>query len=283
MAWWAPISSKSSRARVLAIVLSVALLTIAQASGQRSAGPGIGAEPAWSGSPVRPGADALRNSTILNPQESASIHRVRTSEHHGTDIPADTHEHDGIIEAFPDRFLRPASAASVEVRPETQGAFAAPGQPQDYPITLLNSGDEGIDTYNLTAVSAWPATFFTADGTTALGDTDSDGIVDSGQVEQGDSRIATVRVVPPASAAVGSSAAVLVTAASSNDPSKQVSVTIESAIPAWFAQAFRDDGDEAMSLYLVRPDAQTVVKVTQDLHDGGDLAIAKTASGSVYA
>jgi hypothetical protein len=283
MAYSARISSKAMKARVLAIFLAAGLLTGAQPAVQPSDVPGIVSEPMRSTPLGQQSAGTIRDSAIPDPRDAGSTHGVGTRKLQRADILAGSYELGGVIEAFPRLFLRPPSAASVQVGPEVQGAFAAPGQPQDYRINLLNNGDMGSDTYALTVVSAWPVSFYNADGTTALGDTDSDGIVDSGPIEQGEARTVAVRVVPPDSAAAGSSASVLVTAASSNDPSKQMTVIIQSAIPAWFAQVFRDDGNEAMSLYLAQPNAQTVIKVTPDLYDGQDPAIAETSSGFVYA
>ena len=182
------------------------------------------------------------------------------------------------------RFYYPAPAARVLVSPLEAGSFSAIGGTADFVITVANTGSLGADTYNLTAASAWPVTFYAADGVTPLTDTDSDGTVDTGSLAQGSAVNIIAKVATPGGAVVGNANSAVITVRSSRDTSKSKIATLQTAVPAPFAQVYKDNADGAMSLYLVQPNAQTVKKATADDYYGYDMAVAETPNGNfVYA
>ena len=182
------------------------------------------------------------------------------------------------------RFYYPAPAARVLVSPLEAGSFSAIGGTADFVITVANTGSLGADTYNLTAASAWPVTFYAADGVTPLTDTDSDGTVDTGSLAQGSAVNIIAKVATPGGAVVGNANSAIITVRSSRDTSKSKIATLQTAVPAPFAQVYKDNADGAMSLYLVQPNAQTVKKATADDYYGYDMAVAETPNGNfVYA
>jgi hypothetical protein len=166
------------------------------------------------------------------------------------------------------RFYRPASSARVQVRPAYHGQFAGAGATVAYPQRIRNTGDLGTDVYDLSYSSPWPVTLYAANGTTPLTDSDGDGTVDTGPVTQGASVDVTVKVEVPSSGVLGDDNTSAVTIRSSLNAAKQKVARYQTAIPAPFAQVFRDNADNAQSLYLVQSNAQNVRKVTPDYYYG---------------
>jgi hypothetical protein len=160
------------------------------------------------------------------------------------------------------RFYRPAPSARVKIWPLYQGRFTRAGATESFQVPIRNTGELGADTYDLSVSSSWPVSLYAADGITPLTDTDGDGAVDTGSVAQGGTVTITVKVQTPAGANVGDDNSAAITVRSSRDTSKSKTVTLQTAVPAPFAQVYRDEADGAMSLYLVQPAAQAVKKAT---------------------
>jgi len=173
-----------------------------------------------------------------------------------------------------------AITARVLISPLESSSFAAPGGTTDFVLAVANTGSMGVDTYDLTAASVWPVTFYAADGVTPLTDTDSDGTLDTGSVAQGNTVTITARVITPGGATVGNANTAAITARSSLNTGKSKTASLQSAIPAPFAQIYSDSADGAMSLDLIRPNAQVVKKVTADGHDGYNLAVTAVPNGN---
>jgi hypothetical protein len=181
-------------------------------------------------------------------------------------------------------FYRPAPMARVKVYPLYQGRFTHAGATETFQVSIRNNGELGADTYDLTASSIWPVSLYTADGVTPLTDTDSDGVVDTDSVAQGSTITITVKVQTPPTAHVGDNNVATVTVRSSLDTAKSRTSTLQTAIPAPFAQVYLDYADGAMSLYLIQPIAQAVRKATGNSYYGYNIAIAETPdSNFVYA
>jgi hypothetical protein len=180
------------------------------------------------------------------------------------------------------RFYRPAPAPRVGIWPLYHGGFTRVGQMSSYQVPIRNTGEVGADTFDLLPSSSWPLSLYAADGTTPLTDTDSDGTVDTGPVAQGDTVTIVAKVVAPAIANVGDHNTATIVARSSLNTSVMGTATLQTAIPAPFAQAYRDGADGAMSLYLAHPDVQIAKKTTPDDVGGYHLAVAETASGFAY-
>jgi hypothetical protein len=179
-------------------------------------------------------------------------------------------------------FYRPSPSARMRIRPLYYGRFVRPGEAATFEVPIQNLGELGSDTYDLFTSSAWPTGLYAADGVTPLTDTDSDGTVDTGPVPQNGISTITVRVTAPRYAAVGDNDTAAITVRSSIDLSKSRMPTLQAAIPAFFAQVFRDSADGAMSLYLAQPGAQTVKKVTSDYYYGYYPAIAEMPHSFAY-
>lgn len=180
------------------------------------------------------------------------------------------------------RIYRPAPSARVRVYPLFQGGFTHAGATETFQVPIRNTGELGSDTYDLFISPSWTASLYASDGVTPLTDTDSDGTVDTGSVAQGGSATVVVKVTTPGTVNVGDDNTAILTVRSSLNTAKSKTATLQTAIPAPFAQVFRDDADGAMSLYLVQPGAQALKKVTSDGYYGYYMAVAEMPDSFAY-
>jgi hypothetical protein len=180
------------------------------------------------------------------------------------------------------RIYRPAPSARVRVYPLYQGHFTHAGEMVAFQVPIRNTGELGSDTYDLFVSSPWSVGLYAADGATPLTDTDSDGTLDTGPVAQGSSTTIMVKVTTPGTVNVGDDNSAAITVRSSLNTSKSKTPTLQTAVPAPFAQVYQDDADGAMSLYLVQPAAQAVKKATSDWYYGSDMAVAEMPDSFAY-
>jgi hypothetical protein len=180
------------------------------------------------------------------------------------------------------RFYRPPPSARVSIRPLYQGHFTRVGETVTFQMPIRNTGELGTDTFDLFVSSPWTANLYAADGVTPLTDTDWDGTIDTGFVAQGDTATVVVEVDTPATARAGDGNATAITVRSSLDSAKSKTASLQTGVPAPFAQVYRDDADGAMSLYLAHPGEQSLSKATPDYHWGYEGAIAETPASFVY-
>jgi hypothetical protein len=180
------------------------------------------------------------------------------------------------------RFFRPPPSARLAIKTPIQGRFTHPAEEACFDLPIRNTGDRGSDTYDIDVASSWGVYLLAADGLTPLTDTDADGWADTGAVAQGSSTTVVACVSTPHEAVVGESNGAELLVASSLDTSVTKIATLQTAVPARFAQIFRDEADVAMSLYLVQPESQVVRKATPDGHRGYDMAVAETRAGFAY-
>jgi len=173
------------------------------------------------------------------------------------------------------RITRPAPTARLRISPQHDSAFIYPGQISSTEITIRNIGELGADTYDLDLNISWAAGLFHADGVTPLTDTNSNGLLDTGPVAQGQAKTVIIKVWSSASALIGHQSTATLTARSSRDPSKQRSAVSRIAVPAPFTQVYRDDADGAMSMMLVQPQAQAARQATPDGHRGENVTITE--------
>jgi len=182
------------------------------------------------------------------------------------------------------RFYRPSPSARVQARPAFHGRFARAGEMVSFQQRIRNTGEMGTDTYDLFISSSWPASLYAANGVTPLTDTDGDGVTDTGPVAQGGSTYITVKMQVPAGGLVGDDNSTAVVIRSSINTAKQKTATFQTAIPAPFAQVFRDNADGAQSFYLAQPATQSTKKVTPDSYYGYYSAVAEMPNRNfVYA
>ena len=177
---------------------------------------------------------------------------------------------------------RPGASARVSAYPQYNSCFTALGDENPFQITIRNTGDFGDDTYDIFPCSTWPLDLYAADGVTPLVDTDSDGNVDTGPVAQGGSADVVAKVNTPVTADAGDYNAAEITIQSSNNTDRSKTVEVQTAVPAPFAQVFRDNANNAMSIYLAEPASQVLTKATTDWRFGSNPAVAEMTDGFAY-
>lgn len=141
-------------------------------------------------------------------------------------------------------FTKPGPSARLGAFPLYLGEFASSLDVDEFTFTLTNNGDLGADTYDMSATTAplgggWTVALFDAATEVPLSDTDGDGTIDSGSLAQGMSREILVRVSAPAGLTSGAAIKTYVDISSSLNPAKTKTVTIDSTVPAAFAQTHK--------------------------------------------
>lgn len=172
-------------------------------------------------------------------------------------------------------FTRPSPSARVQIFPQYFGTFTKARGQASFNVPIRNTGELGVDTYDLVSTSSWAVSLFGSDGSTPLTDTDGDGILDTGPVPQAGSTTVVAKVKTPSAAQVGDDNSAMLTATSSLDDTKSKTATLQSAVPTNFAQVYRDKADGAMSFYLVTPEKQTLNKPSGDSYYGYEMAVAE--------
>ena len=150
------------------------------------------------------------------------------------------------------RFTRPPATPRAKALPLYQSSFAILRQ-ASFAFTVRNTGESGADTYNIEVQSdnaQWQYSLFDKSGVTPLLDTDSNGDLDTGPVQQGDDFVVAVKLKAAVNVEIGSSINLTLKATSKLDAAKNATVTLQSAIPAAFAQAYTD-GKSGMLLNRV--------------------------------
>jgi hypothetical protein len=181
------------------------------------------------------------------------------------------------------RFTRPAPRPRVYVQPEFQGQFVSPGDVVTSHSYLRNTGEAGVDTFDVLVSSSWPALMYGPDGSTPLADTDGDGIPDSGPLPAGSTLTLTLAVSVPLTLAVEESDQVVVTATSSLSPTLNKGSVLQLASPAPFAQVYKDAADSSVTLYLAQPGFQVEKQVPAPAFSSSP-AVVETAGGNfLYA
>ena len=163
---------------------------------------------------------------------------------------------------------KPGPSARVGANPLYLGEFAYSLDVDDFNFTITNTGDLGADTYDMTVTTApmgggWIVELFDAATEVPLSDTDADGTIDSGSLSQGESKGIRVRVSAPAGLTLGAAIETYIDVTSSLDPAKTKTVTIESTVPAPFAQTYRDGNGSILRTDLNWPAKQ----VTADIYE----------------
>lgn len=179
------------------------------------------------------------------------------------------------------RFYYPTALTSrVLISPLEATHFSTTGGTSAFTLTVVNTGNMGSDTYDLSLTSPWATTLYEANGITPLTDTDIDGTVDTGSVSQGSSVIIIAKVVAPGGAAIGNINIATLTAHSSLNISKSKTAILRSAIAAPFVQILSDSNNHANFMSTGGANGEDIYTV--DSNASGyryDLAITPNANG----
>ncbi len=149
------------------------------------------------------------------------------------------------------RFNRPPPGPRVKFLKAYQSDLAVGGG-STFEVGIRNTGEAGADIFNLqTSLSktSWSVALKSPDGSTLI-DTNGDSLLDTGLVNQGSTITLTVDLRPTDPTMIGDNTRLVLNAASTQDPGRQSTTTLESAVPASFAQTFAD-GQSGASLELI--------------------------------
>jgi hypothetical protein len=177
------------------------------------------------------------------------------------------------------RISRPAPTGRVNITPLSQGRFTRTGETVYFPIPVRNNGELGVDTYDLFPTGSF-VSLYAPGGTALLTDTDGDGAIDTGPINQG----ATVTIIAymqaPNGVSVGYNQTAMVTVRSSLNLSSSKTARLQTAIPASFAQVYQDGADGSMNLYLVQPGGQQTRRTSNPGTYGSNVSVAETPFGN---
>ncbi len=174
-------------------------------------------------------------------------------------------------------FERPDATARVKFLPRSQSGFAISGRATFF-LDIRNTGELGSDTYDLSVVgSGWGVSFYRGDGLASLSDTNSNGVVDTGEIAQGSTFAVKVSVQSPLDAVSGDYVQLNIFATSERNPTKTAVTVILCAIPGAFAQAYADP-QIGMGLDLIWGPTRRAT-IVDDWFSGSTLAMLRLASG----
>ncbi len=182
-------------------------------------------------------------------------------------------------------FTKPGPTARVGANPLYLGEFAYSLDEDDFTFTLTNNGDLGADTYDMWVTTAplgggWSVDLFDAATEIPLSDTDADGTIDSGSLAQSTSKEILVRVSAPAGLTLGAAVKTYIDVSSSLDPAKTKTVTIESTVPAAFAQTYKDQENHTLWTDLNWPVKQLEAEVSTEAWNINEPTIIETADNN---
>jgi len=178
------------------------------------------------------------------------------------------------------RFRRPPAAARIQLSPTYQGQLAHPAQRISFTQTIRNTGEVGVDTFDLQLTSAWPVTLLDAQGV-GLRDTNGNGQPDTGPVQTGSAISIAVLLDVPSGASQGDSNSVFLTAISSREPSHQKRSWMEACVPAGYAQILQDSSKDTVSVFLAQPWEVALREVYPPGRGAEGPAIAEAANGNL--
>lgn len=122
----------------------------------------------------------------------------------------------------------------LQVTPLVQGRDASPGIIVAYHIDIKNTGSSGPDVFDAEVAlgsKGWPLELFGSDGLTPLGDSNSNGLPDTGSLPTGSSTTIVAKVSVPSSSAMNDLETSLVKFTSSNDPAMSRAVSLFTFMP----------------------------------------------------
>jgi len=179
------------------------------------------------------------------------------------------------------RFIPPSAQARIRVLPTYQGGFISRGNAKTFTIDILNLGELGNDTYDITTNSVWPVTYASAETDLPLDDTDGDGITDTGLIPEGTIFKVNATIQAPLLLDVGDFNTSTIIFTSSLNPAKNKTSKITLTVPAAFAQIFTDSSNGAISLEIIQRDSVIEKQITPENYWPGEVSLAEKQEGFI--
>jgi Nidogen-like len=180
------------------------------------------------------------------------------------------------------RFKRPPAAPRVKVLPLYQSGFTI-RRAVTFEASVRNTNQVGEDVYDLEAESSepgWQVRLFAADGSTPLGDTDGDGLVDTGPMKSGTTKKIVLEVTAPGTSQIGDYTLIDLQATSSDDPAKSALMRLQAAVPSDFAQGYADS-QTGLFMNLIWKEAVYVSK-TGSFFTGNTLSLTDIGENGYF-
>ena len=181
------------------------------------------------------------------------------------------------------RFYYPTTASVQVVAYSTQPAGFLPlDSTRDFPVTVINRGRAGTDTYQVyTASPYWPITYHSLNGA-PLTDTDGDTVIDTGPVPQGMEKTILARISVPPGAVVGDLQYPWVGFQSTLSGAAFTEAQLFMMVPSGSAQVLVNNTDGAMSFLTASVDAINSSKATANNYFGADPAVIQMTNGNYF-
>jgi len=171
------------------------------------------------------------------------------------------------------KIVRPAVSARTLVYPLSMGSFTTAGAVTKYSFSVQNTGALGTDTFDFEINSLWDVQLERADGT-ILYDTNSNSTIDTGPLKAGESQDYIAVTHAPSIANTADSNQAQITAVSQLDSTIKRPFSINTAIPAPFAQLYTGGSNRSLHVSSSQPSGQSVTKVS-DTAFARELAISR--------
>lgn len=176
------------------------------------------------------------------------------------------------------RFYRPQFVLDKNL----EGMLVSPGVPSNLSFSIFNSGASPTDIYDFDLSSTWPGVLIRTEDTTLLTDSDTDGLVDTGEVAQGSTITVTMIITPPTNAVVGSANSAILNIRSSRS-SYERQLAVQQAVPAPFAQIYVDNTDGVLRLQVNRPAGQSTGDIASREERGYGITVTALPDGRLLA
>lgn len=179
-------------------------------------------------------------------------------------------------------FTRPPADVRVKLLARHFGGFVTARRASTL-LKVRNTGEMGADTYNLMVNNlsspGWRISFADAASQAALGDTNRDGMVDTGAVAQGETFTFTLNIEAPDDVSEGEFADFTLSARSSLNAAKQQSMTLLFAVPVSFSQ-FYADSESGIGLEEISA-ARRKTLITDPWFSGSSIALGSQSTGGL--
>ena len=196
----------------------------------------------------------------------------------------------GVANNSTHRITRPASAARVKVPVNQFGSLTWANTVKQFKVLAVNAGDLGADTFEINyPVNEWQMVFMTEHGEDQLKDTNHNGTIDTGLLQQGESKTILVQVKAPAFTNVGNSAATYFDLVSSANVASTKRVTLNLSMATSFAYggAFYPSNDYSkIQIGQVEPKAHNISRLPSTSENGylqSPVSLVETDSHNLFS
>ena len=188
------------------------------------------------------------------------------------------------------RISRPASAARLKVPISQFGSLTWANTIKQFKVLVVNAGDLGADTFEINyPVNEWQMAFMTENGEEELKDTNQNGTIDTGLMQQGEGKTILVQVKAPAFTNVGDTANTSFNLTSTVNPAstKRVALNLTMATSFVYGGAFSPAYDYVkVQIGRVEPKAHNISRLpsfAQNSYPQTPVSVVETNSRNLFS